>query len=446
MEPRALERGGALLDSGNWRGPSGGTSLAVSTVVLVKATIGTAVLVLPHEFAQTGWGLALLLLVCLAGANVFSLHALAEARRAARATSYAACVRALLGARAAFALDIVQVIYMLGALISMMRILLDQLASVAGPSPWASVALLWGVSLLALMPLTLRRRLSELWLTSAAGVLALMLLPALALLRAPWRRGFGLLLCGKAPGSSYRAWRLRGAPATLGVAALSFECQVNYLPILSELRNPTRRRVWALVSGAVVLDLLFYLLTSMVAYASFCDTVKPDILDNYSDDDPLASATRAAFSLQVALSFPLTSIILRDVLDAILPPHHESRSARHSTVRFCSLGCAAVLVPCAVASFRPPLDVLAALTGAVGGAALAFVFPGALLFETRRRANALRDGFGDELDAPLLLMTTDAREAAPDVGAAGNLAPPLLLAAAGIALGLWSTYAELTAR
>ena len=107
------------------------------------AHAGAGVLVLPYNFAATGAALGCVLLAVLAAATAYSLHALAEVRRIVCVTSYAGCVRALLGVRAARMLDGFQIVYMAGALVAMLRIVLDQLEAVA-PSSWlATVLLLW---------------------------------------------------------------------------------------------------------------------------------------------------------------------------------------------------------------------------------------------------------------------------------------------------------------
>jgi amino acid permease len=400
--------------------------------------------VLPFEFAQTGWLLAASLLAVLAGANVYSLHALSEVRRASCATTYTGCVRVLLGARAARCVDAFQCIYMLGALVATLRILLDQLAAVA-PSAFVAQAALCAIAACVLFPLTLLRGFQSLRWSSGVGVASLLLLTYTAAARLPFHAG-GVQLCAGADAAlapRFQALRPAGVPGMLGAAALSYECQVNFLPLLAELHSPTRARVWALAGGAIACALVYYVVTALLTYMTFCSATQPDMLDSYGSAGGLAAVTRATFAVQTAASFPLTSIVLRDVLDSSLPPHAPAeRRARHAPVRSKAISCGIVLVSTAVAALRPPLQAVMALTGTVGGCTLAFVFPGALLFVARRRAR----GMGDVLqgrfgDLSAALLTEEAEQ--DELAGTGALLCPLLFAAASAALALWSTWAVL---
>jgi amino acid permease len=451
------------LTGDTWRGAPRGASLGSSLINLLKCTIGvcvampcalppamllsaaatgTGILVLPYEFAQTGWLLAFAVLAALAAASVCSLNALSEVRRASCATTYTGCVRVLLGARAARCVDAFQAVYMLGALIATLGILLDQLATVA-PSAQAAQAALCAVSACALFPLTLLRGFESLCWSSGVGVVSLLCLTCLAAAHVPWRAG-GVQLCAGADAAEalrFQALRPAGVPGMLGATALSYECQVNFLPLLAELRNPTRARVWAFAGGAIASALLYYGITALLTYMTFCSATAEDMLDSYGAGG-LAAATRVTFAVQTAASFPLTSIVLRDVLDSSLPPHAPAeRRARHAPVRFKAISCGIVLVSTAVAALRPPLQAVMALTGAVGGSALAFVFPGLLLFEARRRAQRTRNGSQD-LSAALLTEAEEEEEVV-EVASKGALVWPLLFAAAGVVLALWSSWAVL---
>jgi amino acid permease len=446
----------ALGAGETWRGQRPGTSLSALFVNLVKSVVGamprdsatslaaglmqllllragTGVLVLPFNLSQSGWALGTALLAALAAATTYSLHALSEVQRVTRVATYSGCVRALLGVAASRALDAVQVLYMTGVLITMLRIILDQLSSIT--SPQVAVALLSGISAFLLFPLTLLRHFESLRWSSAAGVVSLLMLTCLAAARAPWR---GNVCAGAGTAHpSFRTARLAGVPQALGSAALAFECQVNYMPLVAELRNATRARVWALIAGAIGSALAYYTVTALLAYATFCDAIAQDMLDSYGED-LLAVATRVAMVVQTAVSFPLTSIVLRDLLDAWLPAPAE-RQARDSGVRIKLLSCGIVLLCTVVAVLRPPLQTVMALTGAAGGCTLAFVFPGALLFQARRRVRAL--GHGDDLSAALLLGADTSGAAEEEAFA--DVVSPLLFAVAGAALAVWCTAAVL---
>jgi amino acid permease len=255
--------------------------------------------------------------------------------------------------------------------------------------------------------------------------------------RAPWRRG---ICADAASAASFRAVRWAGAPAMLGAVSLSLENQVNFLPVLAELQSPTRGRVRMLIAATVLISLLYYTATSLLVYATFCDAVKQDALRSY-DGGVLAVATRAAFAAQTAASFPLTSVVLRDVLDTMLPPTGE-RSAREGGVRIKLLSAGIVLLSAAVAALRPPLETVMALTGALGGSTLAFVFPGALLFEARRR-RCTPDARGSDLSVSLLLGAAEPAEAADGDAHVSGAFLPAMMAAAGLALAAWSSSAVL---
>ena len=59
----------------------------------------------------------------------------------------------------------------------------------------------------------------------------------------------------------------------------AFQCQVQLLPIYSELVNPNYRRVVKVIDRAISIDVFFYLTIAVAGYLSSFDDTKPIVLE-----------------------------------------------------------------------------------------------------------------------------------------------------------------------
>jgi len=133
-------------------------------------------------------------------------------------------------------------------------------------------------------------------------------------------------------------------------------------------------------------------LTGMICgFLTFGGTSAGFILNNYANKDGLIAAARTAISVSVICSYPLVFNSLReDVLEMMGMPRPPRRVMQRATLILLGLitGLAIVL---------PDLGVVAAVTGALFGSALVYIFP-ALIFLYATGSKASRQSIGDKRD------------------------------------------------
>jgi hypothetical protein len=118
---------------------------------------------------------------------------------------------------------------------------------------------------------------------------------------------------------------------------------------------------------------LLYAADASLGYASYCADTLSNILDNFASGDKLVLVARVAFVLVLNFSFPLYSTAIVSSVDSMIGGEGVGKKRRRVTLATLIVGAMALIV-----SFDPPLDKILGLTGAVGGCALVYVYPGTI--------------------------------------------------------------------
>lgn len=109
-------------------------------------------------------------------------------------------------------------------------------------------------------------------------------------------------------------WKdLRWWPPQLSLSLLSalpiltfcYACHQNIFAILNELRNHTPARMDKVINRSLFTATLFYLATATLAYATFGDATRGDVLLNYAPQDPLTLSACLTLAILVLTSIPL---------------------------------------------------------------------------------------------------------------------------------------------
>ena len=105
---------------------------------------------------------------------------------------------------------------------------------------------------------------------------------------------------------------------TLPIESVAFLCHFNVLPMQDELIRPTRRRVRKVTHSTIVVCLGLYTGIAMTGYFRFTSSTCGDYLNNFLNDDPIATAARIGMVLTLYCSFPLLVLPCRATFSRLM--------------------------------------------------------------------------------------------------------------------------------
>jgi amino acid permease len=278
-------------------------NLVASTVVLAKTIIGAGAAALPYAVARLGGLTAVAFLVAIAAMTHFSVPALTLGTLATGHASYPAVVQALLGPRAAAALDVALVLRCAGLIVVYLVLATDILAGGAGlpgllcdlagarGAGWCGrrrgVAAALAVGVLG--PLVAPRRLAAARLSSAVGLGAAgawaVVTVGLAGVAAASGAAHPLPWLPDARTLGGGSWGEQAVNllATLPVIATAYTCQMTVHVIARDLEPFSQRRMRAVSAGAVTICTVFFLAVGIGSYVAFGADVPADVLEEFSE-------------------------------------------------------------------------------------------------------------------------------------------------------------------
>jgi amino acid permease len=310
-----------------------------------------------------------------AGVSALSLLMLDKSCRITSATSYSELGRLVFAGdgkeastkfanRISTTVDVLQSLYSYGACVGYLCIVVNELVLVTSYSQRLPLLL---CALVIVYPLSLMKSMKSLSFTSMCAIICVMYLSVVIAIRAPWSDG--VCSSGTAPVDEFVFSGSLGT--SLPIFCFAFNCQVQFIPIVRELSDATASRVRSLVLGSMFFVLVLYSLDAGMGYLTFCQDTLNNILDCYSEDDVLVTISQWAFTLILSFSFPLYSTAIATAADNIIGGEGQGSNPRRFALVTAIIGSMAVIT-----LFNPSLDAVLGLTGAIGGCALVYVFPG----------------------------------------------------------------------
>ncbi|KAG9340316.1 hypothetical protein JZ751_021763 [Albula glossodonta] len=176
---------------------------------------------------------------------------------------------------------------------------------------------------------------------------------------------------------------------TIPILAFAFVCHPEVLPIYTELRNPTKKRMQAIANTSILGMFVMYLLTAIFGYLTFYSNVEAELLHTYSKVDPLDKlvlCVRVAVLVAVTLTVPVVLFPIRRALLQLLFPEKPFHWARHIGIAVTLLFLVNLLV-----IFVPNIRDIFGIIGATSAPSLIFILPG--LFYLRIAACFMSLGF-----------------------------------------------------
>eukprot|EP00928_Gymnodinium_smaydae_P012060 TRINITY_DN14395_c0_g5_i3.p1 TRINITY_DN14395_c0_g5~~TRINITY_DN14395_c0_g5_i3.p1 ORF type:complete len:534 (-),score=77.25 TRINITY_DN14395_c0_g5_i3:177-1724(-) len=298
----------------------GGTaSLLGSAINLAKTCVGTGILSLPYAFRGCGllWG-TLFTIFCGAMA-AFTLFLLGEvALVGGRKPTLHAVGFALAGNFGSVLVDISVCANNLGAMISYLVIASTTVENIVRSNfrmaGWPrQIYVMLGLMIIA--PLCFVSKVNMLRYSSSVAMAALALVTLMIVLFSlPWDDGSPFDPCGGdvACQGTVSLWTSPLSVLTQFVIFTNaYTCQHAMLPIVAELKRPTRRRKCIVIFGAMGAVCLLLLTVGVAGYLTFGSAVESNVLFSYPTNSMFVVLALVGMIIDVLSSYPLLMFMTR---------------------------------------------------------------------------------------------------------------------------------------
>ncbi|KAM8965607.1 sodium-coupled neutral amino acid transporter 5 isoform 1-T1 [Sarcophilus harrisii] len=367
----------------------GKTSLGMSIFNLSNAIMGSGILGLAYAMSNTGVLLFLVLLLCMALLSAYSIHLLLTCAGFVGIRAYEELGRRAFGISGNVAVAGVICLHNIGAMSSYLYIIKSELPLVIETfldskttdpsSPWFldGNVLIVLVSVGIVLPLALMRHLGYLGYTSGLSLTCMVFFLASVIYKkfsmecpltsGNWTTGPAQDLNDTC---EVQFFTINSQTAyTIPILAFAFVCHPEVLPIYTELRRPSQRRMQAVANMSIGAMFLMYGLTATFGYLTFFGHVEAEMLHMYSQD-LLILCVRLAVLMAVTLTIPVVLFPIRRAIQQLLFPTKAFSWTRHGTIALVLLALVNVLV-----IFVPDIRDIFGVIGATSAPSLIFILP-----------------------------------------------------------------------
>uniref|UniRef100_A0A667X265 Solute carrier family 38 member 3 n=1 Tax=Myripristis murdjan TaxID=586833 RepID=A0A667X265_9TELE len=160
---------------------------------------------------------------------------------------------------------------------------------------------------------------------------------------------------------------------TIPILAFAFVCHPEVLPIYTELRNPSKRKMQRVSNISILVMYTMYFLAALFGYLTFYGNVEAELLHTYSRIDPydtLILCVRVAVLTAVTLTVPIVLFPVRRAIQQMLFPNKTFNWLRHIAIALILLTLINMLV-----IFAPNILGIFGIIGATSAPCLIFIFP-----------------------------------------------------------------------
>uniref|UniRef100_A0A4W5N030 Solute carrier family 38 member 5b n=1 Tax=Hucho hucho TaxID=62062 RepID=A0A4W5N030_9TELE len=365
----------------------GKTSFGMSVFNLSNAIMGSGILGLSYAMSNTGIVLFIILLICIACLSSYSVHLLLKSAGVVGIRAYEQLGYRAFGHPGKIAAGVIITFHNIGAMSSYLFIVKYELPLVIqaflGLSSNTGEWFLNGnyliiiVSVCIILPLALMRQLGYLGYTSGFSLTCMVFF--LSSVKPVWHNyphslvSFLKHYSCDASNFSYPLYGFQTA-YTIPILAFAFVCHPEVLPIYTELKNATKRRMQGIANVSIMGMFVMYLLTAIFGYLTFYVNTESELLHTYSKVDPLDTlilCVRVAVLVAVTLTVPVVLFPIRRAILQLLFPAKPFHWARHITIALCLLFVVNVLV-----ILVPNIRDIFGIIGATTAPSLIFILPG----------------------------------------------------------------------
>eukprot|EP00076_Gallus_gallus_P044856 XP_025010394.1 sodium-coupled neutral amino acid transporter 3 isoform X2 [Gallus gallus] len=160
---------------------------------------------------------------------------------------------------------------------------------------------------------------------------------------------------------------------TIPIMAFAFVCHPEVLPIYTELKNPSKKKMQCISNISITVMYLMYFLAALFGYLTFYGRVESELLHTYSRVDPfdvLILCVRVAVLTAVTLTVPIVLFPVRRAIQQMLFQGKNFSWIRHVAIAVILLTFINLLV-----IFAPSILGIFGLIGATSAPCLIFIFP-----------------------------------------------------------------------
>ncbi|XP_069792644.1 sodium-coupled neutral amino acid transporter 3-like isoform X2 [Narcine bancroftii] len=330
----------------------GKTSFGMSVFNLSNAIMGSGILGLAYAMANTGIVLFLFLLTAVALLSCYSIHLLLKASGVVGIRAYEQLGLRAFGTPGKLAAAIAITLQNIGAMSSYLYIVKYELPLVI--QTFLNVEEKTGEWYLNGNYLVI--------LATATVVLPLSLMKQLGYLG--YTSGFSL---------SCMVFFLIVTAYTIPILAFAFVCHPEVLPIYTELKNPSKKKMQHVSNISILVMYFMYFLAALFGYLTFYGRVEPEMLHTYSkinSFDTLILCVRVAVLIAVTLTVPIVLFPVRRAIQQMLFQNKPFSWLRHITIAILLLSVINLLV-----IFAPNILDIFGIIGATSAPCLIFIFP-----------------------------------------------------------------------
>ncbi|XP_004625180.1 sodium-coupled neutral amino acid transporter 3 [Octodon degus] len=382
----------------------GKTSFGMSVFNLSNAIMGSGILGLAYAMANTGIILFLFLLTAVALLSSYSIHLLLKSSGIVGIRAYEQLGYRAFGTPGKLAAALAITLQNIGAMSSYLYIIKSELPLVIQTFlNLEENTLVWYlngnylvilVSVIVILPLALMRQLGYLGYSSGFS-LSCMVFFLIAVIYKKFQVPCPLLsnFANVTSNSSHTElaekaqlqlctpsyFTLNSQTAyTVPIMAFAFVCHPEVLPIYTELKDPTKRKMQHISNLSIAVMYVMYFLAALFGYLTFYDKVESELLHTYSLVDPLdvlILCVRVAVLTAVTLTVPIVLFPVRRAIQQMLFQNQEFSWLRHVLIATVLLTCINLLV-----IFAPNILGIFGIIGATSAPCLIFIFPAIFYF------------------------------------------------------------------
>ncbi|KAL6049002.1 hypothetical protein STEG23_030641, partial [Scotinomys teguina] len=390
----------------------GKTSFGMSVFNLSNAIMGSGILGLAYAMANTGIILFLFLLTAVALLSSYSIHLLLKSSGIVGIRAYEQLGYRAFGTPGKLAAALAITLQNIGAMSSYLYIIKSELPLVIQtflnlekPTPaWYMDGnyLVILVSVTIILPLALMRQLGYLGYSSGFS-LSCMVFFLIAVIYKKFQIPCPLAHnLANATGNFSQVVileekaQLQGEPEaaasctpsyftlnsqtayTIPIMAFAFVCHPEVLPIYTELKDPSKKKMQRISNLSIAVMYVMYFLAALFGYLTFYDGVESELLHTYNKVDAfdvLILCVRVAVLIAVTLTVPIVLFPVRRAILQMLFQNQEFSWLRHVLIATGLLTCINLLV-----IFAPNILGIFGIIGATSAPCLIFIFPAIFYF------------------------------------------------------------------
>ncbi|XP_012883508.1 PREDICTED: sodium-coupled neutral amino acid transporter 3 [Dipodomys ordii] len=165
---------------------------------------------------------------------------------------------------------------------------------------------------------------------------------------------------------------------TIPIMAFAFVCHPEVLPIYTELKDPSKKKMQHISNLSIAVMYVMYFLAALFGYLTFYDRVESELLHTYNKVDAfdvLILCVRVAVLTAVTLTVPIVLFPVRRAIQQMLFQNQEFSWLRHVIIATGLLTCINLLV-----IFAPNILGIFGIIGATSAPCLIFIFPAIFYF------------------------------------------------------------------